>query len=397
MDSDLIRQARPPQSEFSRRLNNIRNTMKERQIDVLVIYSGPGSLRFGQRGHVMYVSGYEPYFGDTMVILPQDENIEPLLELDEAQHFTPGCSWIENVKQSLDHVNTVKEYLHDHKLQNQKIGIVGEYSMNPLLYARFHDEIEADQIELASDIIENERAVKSKYEIGCMREAARIAGKGIEAAVKFARPGVLEAEIIGEIERVCRIEGSQFFPHYTMVISGMDQNYVRWWWRCGQRRLETGDPWLLDFGTMYNGYCCDISRPFVLGHPSQKQKETFEVLRQAQEAAQNAARAGVLASEVNQASSEVIEKAAWGKKSWGVGHGVGLEVHEWPFVGYQRITHDEAYKDTILKENMVISLEPAIYIPDIGDQSVEDQFLVTKTGSERLNDIPHEIIECSPK
>jgi hypothetical protein len=126
MDSDLIRQASPPQSEFSRRLKNIRSKMKERQIDVLVIYSGPGSLRFGQRGHVMYVSGYEPYFGDTMMILPQDENLDSLLELDEAYYFTPVCSWIENVRRSIDHINTLKEYLHDHKLKNPKIGIVGE-------------------------------------------------------------------------------------------------------------------------------------------------------------------------------------------------------------------------------------------------------------------------------
>ena len=117
------------------------------------------------------------------------------------------------------------------------------------------------------------------------------------------------------------------------------------------------------------------------------------MLRRAQEAAKNTASTGVFASEVNKAASDVM-KAAWGKESWGIGHGVGLEVHEWPFVGYHRITHDEAYKDTVLKENMVISLEPALYIPDIGDQQIEDQFLVTKTGSERLNDIPQEIIEC---
>ncbi len=393
MEANLIKQARPPQNEFSRRLLNIRSRMNERAIDILVIYSGPGSLRFGQRGHVMYVSGYEPYFGDTMVILPQDERFETLLELDEANHFAPATTWIETIESSIDHVNTLKKYLQDNKLTDQKIGIVGEYSMNPLLYSRFQKEIGSNQIELASDIIESERAIKSEYEIGCMCEAAKIAKKGIEAAANFARPGVLEAEIIGEIERVCRIEGSQFFPHYTMVISGMDQNYVRWWWHCSQRRLKEGDPWLLDFGTMYNGYCCDISRTFVLGSPSQKQKETFEVLRQAQEAAKNVVRAGVFASEVNKAASDVM-KEAWGNETWGIGHGVGLEVHEWPFVGYHRITHDEAYKDTILKENMVISLEPAVYKPGIGDQQIEDQFLVTKTGSERLNDIPQEIIEC---
>jgi Xaa-Pro aminopeptidase len=94
--------------------------------------------------------------------------------------------------------------------------------MNPLLYARFKEEMGSHQIELAFDIIERERAIKSEYEISCMRKAAQIANKGIEAALKFARPGVLEAEIIAEIERVCRIEGSQFFPNYTMVISGAE-------------------------------------------------------------------------------------------------------------------------------------------------------------------------------
>ena len=311
MEANLIKQARPPQDEFSRRLINIRSRMKERAIDILVIYSGPGSLRFGQRGHVMYVSGYEPYFGDTMVILPQDERLETFLELDEANHFAPATTWIENIKSSIDHVNTLKKYLQDNKLKNRKIGIVGEYSMNPLLYSRFQEEIGSNQIELASDIIESERAIKSEYEIGCMREAAKIAKKGIEAATNFARSGVLEAEIIGEIERVCRIEGSQFFPHYTMVISGMDQDYVRWWWHCSQRRLKEGDPWLLDFGTMYNGYCSDISRTFVLGSPSQKQKETFEVLRQAQETAKNAVRAGVFASEVKALFAQDWVPRAW--------------------------------------------------------------------------------------
>ena len=83
-----------------------------------------------------------------------------------------------------------------------------------------------------------------------------------------------------------------------------------------------------------------------------------------------------------------------GSEDWGGGHGVGLEVHEWPFVGYHHITHDKAYADSRLKANMVISLEPTIYFPDIGDQQLEDQFVITETAAERLNDIPQEIMEC---
>ncbi len=393
MENSLVKEAMPPQSEFSRRLKNVRAKMEDRGIDVLVVYSGPGSLRFGQRGHVMYISGYEPYFGDTMVILPRDENLDTLLELDEAHYFTPECTWIKNVKPSRDHIQTLKKYLYETKLEKSKIGVVGEYSMSPSLYARLQNEAKPAQIEVASDILENERAAKSEYEIRCMREAARIAKKGIEAAAKFARPGVLEAEIIAEIERVCRIAGSQFFPHYTMVTSGKDTNYLDWWWHCGRRRLQPGDTWLLDFGTMYNGYCCDIARPFILGHASQKQKDTVKVLLQAQQAAQETARPGVLTSEVDRAVRHIF-RDAWRSEEWGGGHGVGLEVHEWPFIGYQHITHDKAYEDTKLKANTVISLEPTISFPEVGDLQIEDQFLVTETGSERLNDIPQEIIEC---
>ncbi len=393
MKNSLVKEVTPPQSEFSRRIKNIRARMEGRGIDVLVIYSAPGSLRFGQRGHVMYVSGYEPYFGNTMVILPRDESLNPLLEIDEADYFTPECTWMENVKPASDHIQILKEYLHETRLEKAKIGVVGEYSMSPSLYARFQNEMGSAQIEIASDILENERAIKSEYEIQCIREASKIAREGIEAAARFACPGVLEAEIIAEIERVCRIAGSQFFPHYTMVTSGKDRNYLDWWWHCSRRKLQHGDTWLLDLGTMYNGYCCDIARPFILGQPSQKQKDTFKVLLEAQEAGQKNAREGVLASEVDKAVRDVFRQA-WGIDDWGGGHGVGLEVHEWPFIGYQHITHDKAYRDRRLEANMVISLEPAIYFPDVGDQQIEDEFLVTKTGSERLNNIPQEIIEC---
>jgi len=393
MESSLVRQAMPPEEEFARRLKNVRAKMEDKGIDVLVVYSGPGSLRFGQRGHVMYLTGYEPYFGDTMAILPRDGSLDTLLELDEAHHFTPECTWVKNVKPARDHVNTLNDYLRENKLEKSKVGIAGQYTMSPSLYARFQKEVKADSIEVASDILESERAVKSEYEIKCMREAGRIAKKGIEAAANFARPGVMEAEIIAEIERVCRVAGSQFFPHYTMVTSGKDTNYLDWWWHCGQRKLETGDTWLLDFGTMYNGYCCDIARPFVLGHASQKQKDTFKILLQAQDAARKAARPGRLASEVDRVVRDIFREA-WGSEGWGGGHGVGLEVHEWPFVGYQYITHDKAYADSRLKANMVISLEPTTYFPDVGEQQLEDQFVVAEAGSERLNDIPQEIMEC---
>ena len=384
----------PPEEEFLRRLKNIRKQMEKRGFDALIIYSCPGSLRFGQRGHVVYVSNQEPYYSDTMMVLPQDEKYGALLEIDEAEYFASDCTWVEEIELSANHVDTARKYLRRIGLKKPKIGIVGEYSMSPALYACFQKEEAFAQVEPASDIIENERIVKSDWELQCIREASRIAKKGIEAAARFARPGILDLEITAEIERVCRIAGSEFFPHYTMVSSGPDSKYLSWWWKCGQRHLQQGDIFLLDFGTMYAGYCCDISRPFIVGQPSQTQKDVFQVLKQAQEAGRKAAHEGALASDVDKAVRRVYRENWPEEESWGLGHGVGLEVHEWPFIGYHNITHDNAYRDTKLRANTVISLEPTIGIPNVGDFQLEDEFVVTKTGAERLNDIPQEIIMC---
>ncbi|GAF79930.1 unnamed protein product, partial [marine sediment metagenome] len=345
-------------------------------------------------GHVVYMSNQEPYYSDTMMVLPQDERSGALLEIEEAEYFASDYTWVEEIELSANHVDTARKYLRRIGLKKPKIGIVGEYSMSPALYACFQKEEAFSQVEPASDIIENERIVKSDWELQCIREASRIAKKGIEAAARFARPGILDLEITAEIERVCRIAGSEFFPHYTMVSSGPDPKYHAWWWKCGQRRLQQGDMFLLDFGTMYAGYCCDISRPFIVGQPSQIQKDAFEVLKQAQEAGRKAAREGALASDVDKAVRRIYRETWPEEKSWGGGHGVGLEVHEWPFISFQKIPHDNAYEDTRLRANTVISLEPQIVIPALGKFSVEDEFVVTKTGAERLNDIPQEIIIC---
>jgi Xaa-Pro aminopeptidase len=383
----------PPEEEFLRRHKNVRAQMEKRGFDALLIYSSHGSLRFGQRGHVMYMSNYETYFGDTMIVLPRDDEYDALLSTSSG--FQPlDSTWIKEIELSANHVGTAREHFRKMGLKKPKIGIVGEYSMSPALYAGFQTESAFSQVEPASDIIENERMTKSDWELQNIREASRIAKEGIEAAARFARPGIRDLEITAEVERVCRLAGSEFFPHYTMVSSGPDLQYHSWWWKWGQRRLEEGDVCNLDFGTMYGNYCCDIARTLVVGQPSQMQEDVFGVLRQAQEAGRKAACEGALASDVAKAVRRVCS-AAWPEEEFRrEGHGVGLEVHEWPFIGYDETTDDSAYRDTRLRANTVISLEPGVFIPDLGDFSVEDEFVVTETEGVRLNDVPQEIIVC---
>jgi Xaa-Pro aminopeptidase len=382
-----------PRPEIERRLVAARKRMADRGLEALAVFSSPGNLRFGQRGHVLYLSGYEPYFGDCMMILPLDPTTDAVLVKDAAGYFPETCTWITDVRDPGDRAQVVREFLADNGLSGSSLGVAGGYSIAPGLFRRLHEAVDPARLVAASDVLEAERSVKSAFELDCLKKAAAIAAKGLEAAAVFMRPGVTESDVKGEMELVCREQGSEAFPHYTMVVSGKDEVHASYWWQCSRRVLEAGDPVNIDFGTMYRGYCCDLSRPFVIGRASPRQKDVFQVLLEAQHAAAEAAKPGVRASSVQAAANEVLT-AAWGDRDWwGIGHGVGLEVHEWPFIGYSRVTDDPAYEDRMLEENMVISLEPTIAFPDTGDIQIEDQFVVTQRGAVRLNDVPHEITE----
>jgi len=329
-----------------------------------------------------------------MMILPLNEKLEAFLETGSADYFPEECTWIKNRVEAGNHLDVIKTYLSDNGLKSSKIGIAGEYSLSPLFYQRMIEELKPAQVEIFSQILERQRSIKSEFEIDCMKKTARIGKKGFEAAAAFIKPGVTEADVVSEVERVCRENGSQSFPHYTMVVSGKDEKHLNYWWNCGGRKLESGDPILMDYGAMYNGYCSDLARPFVIGKASDKQKDVVKVLIEAQEAAAETAKPGVLCSELADAASKVMKKA-WGIDDLGagLGHGVGLEVHEWPFVGYHHMKDDDAYRDTVLEENIVISMEPMMYLPDAGDFQIEDQFVITKNGAIRMNDIPQQIFE----
>jgi Xaa-Pro aminopeptidase len=393
MEHPMPDEAGIPRDEIDRRLARVRQRMADRGLELLIVFSSPGNLRYGQRGHVLYLSGYEPYFGDCMMLLPLDPAIDAVLVKDAANYFPHTCTWIADVRDAGDRVTTVTGFLSDHGLERSGVGVAGEYSASPAVYLRLRDALGPARLEIASDILERERSVKSEYELECLKGAAAIAGRGLEAAARFMRPGVTDSDVKGEVERVCRAQGSQAFPHYTMVVSGKDEAYTSSWWQCERRVLAAGDPVSIDFGTMYRGYCCDLSRPFVLGKASQRQKDTVKVLVEAHHAAAAAARPGVGASTVQAAANKILT-AAWGDRDWwGIGHGVGLEVHEWPFIGYHRIVDDRAYEDRVLEKDMVISLEPTMALPDAGDFQIEDQFVVKEEGAVRLNDVPHEITE----
>ena len=150
--------------------------------------------------------------------------------------------------------------------------------------------------------------------------------------------------------------------------------------------LKDGDLLLFDFGAVVNGYRSDMTRTYVLGKPSQKQKEIYNIVKNAQEAAMESISDGVTGEFLAQQSDNILDASPYSiYKGEGLGHGVGLELHEFPFMG-------KGCKFKI-RRGSVITIEPGIYIPDWGGIRIEDDVVLTDKGLQILNNSPREFLQ----
>jgi len=244
---------------------------------------------------------------------------------------------------------------------------------------KFSDRLEWKPIE---NIVTELRSSKTPDEIEKIRVAIDVAQKGLLAALPMLKPGIVEREFAAELEYRMRREGADKNAFDTIVVSGPRGALVHG--VAGDRTIETGDFVTIDFGAKVNGYHSDITRTFIMGEPTDKQREIYELVYRAQAAAIDAAKANMTGKELDAVAREVIEKAGYGEYfGHGLGHGLGLEVHDPPAVGTR--------SENTLLENAVITIEPGVYIPDYGGVRIEDDFLLKKDGCEALTNLPKKI------
>jgi len=148
---------------------------------------------------------------------------------------------------------------------------------------------------------------------------------------------------------------------------------------------------VLDFGGILDGYCCDLTRMAYVGTPSPEARRLYESVREAQQAAIDAVRPGVLPSAIDAAARDVLIGQGLGEAfGHGTGHGLGLEVHEEPRVGKPR----PDTRESTLEPGMVFTIEPGAYLAGFGGVRIEDDVLVTETGCEVLTSIPRDLRIC---
>ena len=228
-------------------------------------------------------------------------------------------------------------------------------------------------------VVERSRMVKDPVEIETLREAGRRLGRIALIAADFVKAGRTEREVAADLESAMRREGFSRPAFETIVASGPHSALPHA--RPTDRRIEAGEPTVLDFGGVYDGYCVDLTRTVQLGAISPSQVRLYAAVREAQQAAIAAVRPGIPASAVDAAAREVLERHGLGEAfGHGTGHGLGLEVHEEPRIARAL----PRVPDEVLESGMVFTIEPGAYVPGVGGVRFEDDVLVTDNGCEVL-------------
>lgn len=244
------------------------------------------------------------------------------------------------------------------------------------LSRELHQQHRAVRWVSAPAVGERLREVKEPGEILAMREAGRVAVLGVAHLCRHhVKPGVRESELAAEFERYIRRHGASKASFDIIVAAGPNSAFPHY--ITGGRIVHNNDVVLFDVGCVVQGYCSDLTRTVFLGTIPTQLRRIHQIVQRAQSAGISAVRRGVRASEVDRVARKVISQAGYGPRFiHSTGHGVGIEIHESPFVS--------PAGQTVLQPGMVITVEPGIYLPGVGGVRIEDTLVVTETGSERL-------------
>jgi Xaa-Pro aminopeptidase len=226
-------------------------------------------------------------------------------------------------------------------------------------------------------LIEDMRKIKTQDEIIQLKKAGELTIKGMQVAAEVISPGIKESEVVAEIEYSIRKHDCSGIAFETIVASGKGSAFPHG--SSSSKKICEGDIVVVDVGAKYNSYCSDMTRTFIVGRASIKQKRMIQIIKKAQTEALQAIGDGIDAKFVDNVARKVIEKEGYGEYFvHSLGHGVGLEVHEQPILG-------TVSRSKLIAGN-VVTIEPGIYITDYGGFRIEDTILIKKDGIEKFTD-----------
>ncbi|EMT50771.1 MULTISPECIES: M24 family metallopeptidase [Brevibacillus] len=332
--------------------------------------------------HVYYLTGFltEPHERFMGLVIPaagEPSLIVPALDREAAAEAS-------GIKQILTHTDTDNPYevlkqalpsgLNKLGLEKSHMTLDRFETMSALVSAGSYVDIEEPLREM--------RLIKTADEVARIKHAVKLVEDALDETVKKVKPGVTETELVAELEYQMKRLGAEGPSFASMVLAGEKSALPHG--NPGDRDVREGELLLFDIGVSADGYVSDITRTFAVGDISDQLRDIYATVLAANEAAIAEVRPGVTFAHLDQTARGVIEAKGYGEYFMHrLGHGLGMDVHEYPSV------HGQNQEE--LRPGMVFTIEPGVYVPGVGGVRIEDDVLVTEDGCEVLTRYPKEL------
>lgn len=341
------------------RIKTLAKSLEEADLDAYLVTRDPNILYYAGTisGGILIVSSE----CDPLLLVSR-------LDLSIAQDQAEGYEIRSYTKKTMmDQITSVLNEQHFEKIGFDELSL-GQYR-------ELGEKLGAVELVEKPELVWEMRKVKDAKEQELMRKAGELSDIGMEAIRSCLKAGIREHEIAAEAAYAMLKEGAEDHAFPFIVASGPRSAYPHA--GVSDRKIGRGDFVKIDMGATYRGYRSDNTRTFVVGSPTEKQRAIYETVLEANKAALPEIRRGAAGIDVDRIARDVIEKAGYGDAFiHGLGHGVGLEVHEPPSLSKR--------SEDILQVGNVVSNEPGIYLKGFGGVRIEDTVLVTPSGPERL-------------
>jgi Xaa-Pro aminopeptidase len=356
-------------SDYPKRLKKLNKALSKGHVDAMLIMTPVN--RF-------YLTGFRSTMG--LIVVEPGRDMQLLVDAryyEMARKEVPEAKVVRvsNLGKDLARMASRRKW--------KRVGFEGQITTRDL--AMFQSAL-ADTKEWCDTgtVLEELRQIKSRREQGILRRAARLGDEVFARTLASVEPGMSEWDIRRELRYwvdELDAEGESF----DCIVS-VGNNSSKPHAHVTDRVLRGNQPLLIDMGIVLDGYCSDMTRTVFFGRASKKMREIYKIVLDAQMKACGAARAGISCGELDAVARRHIAKAGYGEKfSHGLGHGVGIDIHEAPTL--------RKGVDTVLKPGMVVSIEPGIYLPGVGGVRIEDVVIIRRDGCENLTQTPKKQLE----
>ncbi|WP_367342182.1 M24 family metallopeptidase [Limosilactobacillus sp.] len=337
------------------RLERLRKRFAKLYIDAMLVT---------KEENIYYLTGFDLLQGDGALLVTADYAII----ISDARYQTALADFDSDeviATISSDYFGAVNKLC-----QGFNIDVLGfEDSLSYAEYDQLDDVMEADIVP-QSDLVEKQRAVKDSGEVAKLRRAAELQTAGYDYILNHIKVGMTERQVANQLDFWMKDHGAQKASFDTIVASG--PNSAEPHATATNRQLKDGDMVTLDFGYFVDGYTADMTRTFAMGRPDPQLSEIYDVVNTARREVIKAARPGMCGDQLDAVGRSLIEEAGFGDNfQHGMGHGIGLAIHELPS------SYSVGRDDVRFKANQVITVEPGIYLPGLGGVRIEDDILLT--------------------